>query len=159
MQIIFINEMVILWENENSSIRNTIHNSINNIKFWVLYTEPSFCRRRFRWGSHFNSVRSFVTLTFYNGQNHLHSAECLLMLINIIHKGSLSDSNSATYPMGLLYLISCFHLFWENILSVMYADWGSPHLSLVVCYIFPLLIHLLCKTWFYKGSNRNWKSM
>ena len=32
---------------------------------------------------------------------HLHdSTECLLMLINIIHKGSMPDSNSTTYPMG-----------------------------------------------------------
>ena len=37
----------------------------------------------------------------------------------------------------------------------MYADWGPPHLSLVVCYIFHLLIPLLCKTWFNKDCNRN----
>ena len=59
---------------------------------------------------------------------------------------------------GLLYLISCFHLFWKNILSAMYADWGRPHLSLVVCYIFHLLIPLLCKIWFYKDCNRNCKN-
>ena len=29
----------------------------------------------------------------------------------------------------------------------MYADWVTHHLSLVVCYIFHLLIPLLCKTW------------
>ena len=40
----------------------------------------------------------------------------------------------------------------------MYADWGPPHLSLVVCYIFHLLIPLLCKTWFYKDCNRNGKN-
>ena len=56
---------------------------------------------------------------------------------------------------GFLYLISCFHLFWKNILSAMYADWGPLHFSLVVCYIFHLLIPLLCKTWFYKDFNRN----
>ena len=59
---------------------------------------------------------------------------------------------------GLLCLISCFHLFWKNILSAMYADLGPPHLSLVVCYIFHLLIPLLCKTWFYKDCNRNCKN-
>ena len=37
---------------------------------------------------------------FYNGQNQQDSTECLLMLINIIHKGSLSDSSLTTYPMG-----------------------------------------------------------
>ena len=60
------------------------------------------------------------------------------MLINIIHKGSLPDLNSSTYPTGLLYLISCFHLFWKKILSAMYADWG-PHSfeSSSVLYISP----------------------
>ena len=37
--------------------------------------------------------------TFYNGQNQQDSTECLLMLINIIHKGSLPDPNSTIYPM------------------------------------------------------------
>ena len=41
----------------------------------------------------------------------------------------------------------------------MYADWGPPHLSLVVCYIFHLLIPLLCKTWFYEDCNRNCKNL
>ena len=59
---------------------------------------------------------------------------------------------------GILYLTSCFHLFWKNILSVMYMDWGPPHLSLIVCYIFHLLIPLPCKTWFYKDCNRNCKN-
>ena len=49
-------------------------------------------------------------------------------------------------PWGLLYLTSCFHLFWKNILSAKYVDWGPPHLNLVVCCIFHLLIPLLCKT-------------
>ena len=70
----------------------------------------------------------------------------------------MPDSNSTTYPMGLLYLISCFHLFWKNTLSAMYADWGPPHLSFVICYIFHLLIPLLGKTWFYKDCNRNCKN-
>ena len=38
--------------------------------------------------------------TFYNGQNQQDSNECLLMLINIIYKGSMPDSSSTTYPMG-----------------------------------------------------------
>ena len=37
----------------------------------------------------------------------------------------------------------------------MYVDRGPPHLSLIVCYIFHLLIHLPCKTWFYKDCNQN----
>ena len=45
--------------------------------------------------------------TFYNGQKQQDSTECLLMLIHIIHKTSLPDSNSTTYPMG-----ASFSSFW-----------------------------------------------
>ena len=38
--------------------------------------------------------------TFYNGQNQQDSTEYLLMLINIVHKGSIPDSSSTTNPMG-----------------------------------------------------------
>ena len=38
--------------------------------------------------------------TFYNGQNQQDGTECLLMLKSIIHKGSLPDSSSTTYPTG-----------------------------------------------------------
>ena len=38
--------------------------------------------------------------TFYNAHNQQDSTERLLMSINIIHKGSLPDSSSTTYPMG-----------------------------------------------------------
>ena len=37
---------------------------------------------------------------FYNGQNLQDSTECLLMLIDIIHKGSMPDSSSTTNHMG-----------------------------------------------------------
>ena len=96
--------------------------------------------------------------TFHNGQNQQVSTECLLMLIDIISKGSMHDSSSTTYPMGPLYLTSCFHLFWKNIFFAMHVDWGPPNLSLVVCYIFHLLIPLQCKTWFYKDCNKNCKN-
>ena len=43
---------------------------------------------------------TFFHDTFYNGQNQQDSTECLLMLINIIHKGSMPDSSSTTYPTG-----------------------------------------------------------
>ena len=59
--------------------------------------------------------------TFYNGQNHQDSTECLLMLINIIHKGPLPDSNSTT-PMGASLSDILLSFAWKNILSVMYAD-------------------------------------
>ena len=96
---------------------------------------------------------------FYNGQIQPDSTECLLMLIDIIKKGSMPNSISTTYPTGLLYLISCFRLFWKNILSTMYLDWGPSHLSLVVCYILHLLIPLQCRTWYYKECNRSYKNL
>ena len=96
--------------------------------------------------------------TFYNGQNQQDSIECLLMLINIIHKSSMPDSSSTTYPMGASLSDILFSFVLENILSAMYADWGPPHSILVVCYIFHLLIPLLCKTWFYKDCNINCKN-
>ena len=39
--------------------------------------------------------------SFYNGQIQQDSSECLMMLIDIIDKGSLSDSNSTTNPTGV----------------------------------------------------------
>ena len=38
--------------------------------------------------------------TFYNSQNQEDSTECLLMLINVIHMGSMPDSSSTTSPTG-----------------------------------------------------------
>ena len=38
--------------------------------------------------------------TFYNGQNQQNGTERFVMLINIIHKGSLPDLGSTTYPIG-----------------------------------------------------------
>ena len=74
------------------------------------------------------------------------------MLINI-HKGSLPDSSSTTYSMGASLADTLFSFVYA-----MYADWVPPHLSLVVCYIFHILVPLLCKTWFCKVCNRNCKN-
>ena len=51
---------------------------------------------------------------FYNGQNQEHSSECLLLLINVIHKGSLLDSNSTNYPMGASLSGILFSFVWEK---------------------------------------------
>ena len=88
----------------------------------------------------FESIPSFWYLQHYYQLVFHHSAWYLLAIL-----------------WGLLYLISCFHLFWKNMLSAMYADWGPPHLNLVMWYIFHLLMPLLCKTWFYKDCDRNCK--
>ena len=55
----------------------------------------------------------------------------------------MPDSSSTTYPMGASLSDILFSFVWEYILSAMYADWGPPHLSRLVCYIFHLLIPLL----------------
>ena len=96
--------------------------------------------------------------TFNNVQNQQDSTECLLVLINIIYKGSMPDSSSTTYPMRASLSDILFSFVFEKILSAMYADWGPPHLSQVVWYIFHLLIPHLCKTRFYKDCNRNCKN-
>ena len=89
-----------------------------------------------------STIRSYIILKWYRPIR----AECLIQVQLLI-------------PRGLLYLISCFHLCWNNILSVMYVDWGPPHLSLVVCYILHLVIPPPCKTWHYKECNKNYKNL
>ena len=59
---------------------------------------------------------------FYNGQNQADSTECLLMLIDIIHKGSMPDSSSTTSPTGASLSDILFSIVLENILSAMYVD-------------------------------------
>ena len=56
--------------------------------------------------------------TFYNGQNKQNITECLLVLIYIVNK----DQVQQLILRGLLYLTSCFHLCWKNILSAIYVD-------------------------------------
>ena len=97
--------------------------------------------------------------TFYNAHNQQDSTERLLMLINIIHKGSLPDSSSTTYPMGASLSDILFSFVLEKYIVCNVCRLRSPSFeSLVVCYIFHLLIPLLCKTWFDKDCNRNCKN-
>ena len=73
--------------------------------------------------------------TFYNGQIQQDSTECLLMLIDIINKGSMPDSSSTTYPTGASLSESLFSFVLENILSAMYVDWHTTFESSSVLYI------------------------
>ena len=59
---------------------------------------------------------------FYNGQNQQDNKECLLMLIKLSITAQCPIQVRQLIPRGLLYLTSCFHLFWKNILSAMYVD-------------------------------------
>ena len=47
---------------------------------------------------------------------------------------------------------------WTNKSPLPTNVFDTVNLSLVMCYMFHLLIPLLCKTWFYKDCNRNCKN-
>ena len=111
----------------------------------LLQTAHNACNSKDVDALKFQSVRHD---TFYNGQNQEDSTECLLMLINIIRKGSMPDSSLTTSPTGasLSDILFSFVLEKYNVCDV--CGLRPPHLSLVVCYIFHLLTSLLCKIWF-----------
>ena len=61
----------------------------------MLQTAHNACNSKDVDALKFQLVRHDI---FYNGQNQEDSTECLLMLINIIHKGSMPDSSSTSSP-------------------------------------------------------------
>ena len=63
----------------------------------LLQTAHNACNSKDVDALKFQLVRRDI---FYNGQIQQDSTECLLMLINIIDKGSMPDSSSTTCPMG-----------------------------------------------------------
>ena len=76
--------------------------------------------------------------TFYNGQNQQDSNGCLLMLINIIHKGWMPDSSSTTYPMGASLSDILFSLVLEKYIVCDVCGLRSPSFeSSSVLYISP----------------------
>ena len=76
--------------------------------------------------------------TFYNGQNQQDSTECLLMLIDIIHKGSMPDSSSTTYPMGASLSDILFSFVLEKYIVCDVCGLRSPSFeSSSVLYISP----------------------
>ena len=77
--------------------------------------------------------------TFYNCQNQQGSTECLLMLITIIHKGSLPDSSSTTYPMGASLYDILFSFVLEKYIVCDVCGLRSPSFeSSNVLYISPI---------------------
>ena len=84
--------------------------------------------------------------TFYNGQNQQDSNECLLMLINIIHKGSMPDSSSTTYPMG------------ASLSDILFSFVLEKYIVCDVCGLRSPTDTSSMKTWFYKDCNRNCKN-
>ena len=63
----------------------------------MLQTAHNACNSKDVDALKFQLVRHDI---FYNGQNQEDSTVCLLMLINIIHKGSMPDSSSTISPTG-----------------------------------------------------------
>ena len=63
----------------------------------MLQTAHNACNSKDVDALKFQLVRHDI---FYNGQNKEDTTECLLMLINIIHKGSMPDSISTSSPTG-----------------------------------------------------------
>ena len=113
LQLIFS----IFWNNSYTSPFNS--STEGTLLKCMLQTAHNACNSKDVDALKFQLVRQDI---FYNGQNQEDSTECLLMLININHKGSMPIQVPQLLPRGLLYLTSCFHLFWKNILSAMYVD-------------------------------------
>ena len=96
--------------------------------------------------------------TFYNGQNQQDSTKCLLMSINIIHKGSMPDSSSTTYPIGAYLPDILFSFVLEKYIVCDVCGLRSPSFeSSSVLYISPTDTSPM-QTWFYKDCNRNCKN-
>ena len=70
---------------------------------------------------------------FCNGQNQEDSTECLLMLINNIHKGSMADSSSTTSSTGASLSDILYSFVLEKYIVCDVCGLRSLHLSLVVC--------------------------
>ena len=74
----------------------------------------------------------------YNGQNQQDSTECLLMLMNVILKGSMPDSSSTTYPMGASLIDILFSFVLEKYIVCDVCGLRSPSFeSSSVLYISP----------------------
>ena len=79
-----------------------------------------------------------VDALFYNGQNQEDSTECLLMLINIIHKGSMPDSSSTISPTGASLSDILFSFVLEKYIVCDVCGLRSPSFeSSSVLYISP----------------------
>ena len=77
----------------------------------MLQTAHNACNSKDVDAFKFQLVRHGI---FYNGQNQEDSTEYLLMLINIIHKGSMPDSSSTTSPTGASSSDSLFSFVLEK---------------------------------------------
>ena len=101
----------------------------------MLQTAHNACNSKDVDALKFQLVRHDI---FYNGQNHKDSTECLLMLINIIDKGSMPDSNSTTSPTGASLSDVLFSFVLEKYIVCDICGLRSPSFeSSSVLYISP----------------------
>ena len=101
----------------------------------MLQTAHNACNSKDVDALKFQLVRHDI---FYNGQNQEDSSECLLMLINIIHKGSMPDSSSTTSPTGASLSDILFSFVLEKYIVCDVCGLRSPSFeSRSVLYISP----------------------
>ena len=101
----------------------------------MLQTAHNACNSKDVDALKFQLVRHDI---FYNGQNQEDSTECLLMLINIIHKGSMPDSSSTTSPTGASLSDILFSFVLEKYIVCDICGLRSPSFeSSSVLYISP----------------------
>ena len=101
----------------------------------MLQTAHNACNSKDVDALKFQLVRHDI---FYNGQNQEDSTECLLMLINIIHKGSMPDSSSTTSPTGASLSDILFSFVLEIYIVCDVCGLRSPSFeSSIVLYISP----------------------
>ena len=101
----------------------------------MLQTAHNTCNSKDVDALKFQLVRHDI---FYNGKNQEDSTECLLMLINIIHKGSMPDSSSTTFPTGASLSDILFSFVLEKYIVCDVCGLRSPSFeSSSVLYISP----------------------
>ena len=101
----------------------------------MLQTAHNACNSKDVDALKFQLVRHDI---FYNGQNQEDSTERLLMLINIIHKGSMPDSSPTTSPTGASLSDILFSFVLEKYIVCDVCGLGSPSFeSSSVLYISP----------------------
>ena len=101
----------------------------------MLQTAYNACNFKYVDALKFQLVRHDL---FYNWQNQEDSTECLLMLINIIHKVSMPDSSSTTSPTGASLSDILFSFVLEQYIVCDVCGLRSPSFeSSSVLYISP----------------------
>ena len=90
------------------------------------------------------------------GQIQQDSTKCLLMLISIIHKGSMPDSSSTTYPTGASLSDILFSFVLEKYIVCDVCGLRSPSFeSSSVLYIIPTDTSSM-QDWILQGMQQKW---